>query len=52
MIANSPSDSTFLSSGGALVCLTFNTEVHDVVSANGAVIDNNVPSPESDGVPL
>jgi hypothetical protein len=28
------------------------TQVHDVVTANGAVVDNNVPSPESDSVPL
>lgn len=28
------------------------TQVHDVVSADGAVVDDNVPGPEGDGVPL
>jgi hypothetical protein len=28
------------------------TQVHDVVTADGAVVDNNVPGPESDSVPL
>lgn len=28
------------------------TQVHDVVTADGTVVDDNVPGPESDGVPL
>lgn len=28
------------------------TEIHDVVSADGAVVHHNVPSPERHGVPL
>jgi hypothetical protein len=28
------------------------TQVHDVVTANGTVVDNNIPGPESDSVPL
>jgi hypothetical protein len=28
------------------------TEIHDVVSADGAVVDNNVPRPKSDSIPL
>jgi len=28
------------------------TQVHDVVSANGTIIDNDIPSPEGYGVPL
>lgn len=28
------------------------TQVHDVVTADGTVVDDNVPSPESDSVPL
>lgn len=28
------------------------TKIHDVVAADGTVVDDNVPSPESDGVPL
>lgn len=28
------------------------TQVHDVVSANGAVINDDIPSPEGNGIPL
>ena len=28
------------------------TQVHDVVSANGTVIDDNIPGPKGDCVPL
>lgn len=28
------------------------TQVHDVVAANSAVVDDDVPGPKSDGVPL
>lgn len=28
------------------------TKIHDVVAADGTVVDDNVPSPEGDGVPL
>lgn len=28
------------------------TKIHDVVSANSTVIDNNVPGPECNGIPL
>ena len=35
-----------------MVGLAFDAEVHDVVTANGAVVDDDVPSPESDCVPL
>jgi N-acetyl-beta-hexosaminidase len=28
------------------------TQVHDVVSANGAVVYNNVPGPKGNGIPL
>jgi hypothetical protein len=35
-----------------LVGLAFDAEVHDVVTANGAVVDDNIPSPKSDRIPL
>jgi len=35
-----------------LVGLALDAEVHDVVTANGAVVDDDIPSPESNGVPL
>ena len=28
------------------------TQVHDVISANGAVVDNNVPRPQRNSIPL
>lgn len=28
------------------------TKIHDMVSADGAVVDNDVPSPQGDSVPL
>lgn len=28
------------------------TEIHDVVSADGAIVDNNIPGPQSNGIPL
>ena len=35
-----------------MVGLAFDAEVHDVITADGAVVDDDVPSPESNGVPL
>jgi hypothetical protein len=35
-----------------LVGLALDAEVHNVVSADGAVVDDDVPCPEGDGVPL
>lgn len=52
MVANTPCHSALLTSGRRLVGLAFNAKVHDVVSANGAVVDDNVPSPKSNGIPL
>jgi hypothetical protein len=28
------------------------TEIHDVISADGAVVDDDIPGPECNGVPL
>lgn len=52
VVANAPSYGALLARGRGLVRLTLNAEVHDVVSADGAVVDDNVPCPECDGVPL
>jgi hypothetical protein len=52
VIADTPGNSAFLAGSRGLVCLTLNAEVHDVVPADGAVVDNNIPRPERDGVPL
>jgi len=35
-----------------LIGLALNAQVHDVVAANGASVDHDVPGPEGDGIPL
>ena len=35
-----------------MIGLAVDAEVHDVVAADGAVVDDDVPGPERDGVPL
>lgn len=52
VIADSPGYCAFLTRGRGLVGLTFDTKVHNVVSANGTVINDDIPSPESNGTPL
>jgi len=52
MVANSPSDGALLAGCARLVRLALDAEVHDVVAADGAVVDHDVPGPERDGVPL
>ncbi len=44
-IAYAPSDSALFTGGRCLVGLTFDAQVHDVVPADGAVINNNIPGP-------
>jgi len=52
MIANAPSDSAFFAGCGSLVGLTFDAQIHDMVSTDGAVIDHNIPGPKGDCIPL
>lgn len=51
-VADAPGDCAFFAGGGGLVGLALDAEVHDVVTANGAVVDDDIPSPESNRVPL
>jgi hypothetical protein len=51
-IANTPSDGALFTRSGAVVGLTVDTQVHDMVAADGAIVDDDVPCPESDGIPL
>ena len=51
-VANSPCDGALLARGGCLVGLAVDAQVHDVVAADGAVVDDDVPGPERNGVPL
>lgn len=41
-IADSPSNGALLTRGAGLISLAFNTEIHDVIAANSAVVDDNV----------
>jgi len=52
MIADSPRHSTFLCSSSALVCLALDAKVHDMISADCAVVYNDVPRPERNRIPL
>ena len=52
MVTNPPSNSTLLTRSTRLVRLALDAEVHNMVPADGAIIHNNIPGPESDGVPL
>ena len=51
-IADTPCDRALLGRGRSLVGLAVDAQVHDVVAADGAVVDHDVPRPERDGVPL
>jgi hypothetical protein len=51
-VADTPGDSALLARSGSLVSLALDAEVHDVVTADGAVVDDDVPGPESYRVPL
>ena len=52
VVADTPGDGALLCGGGRLVGLALDAQVHDVVTADGAVVDDDVPCPERDGVPL
>lgn len=52
MVADAPSNCALLAGSGSLVRLTLDAEIHDMVSADGAVVNDNVPGPQGDGVPL
>lgn len=52
VIADSPSHGAFLTGRRCLICLTFDTEIHDMISANRTVVYHDIPSPQSDGIPF
>lgn len=51
-IAHAPGHRTLLAGGGCLIRLALDAQVHDVIAANRTVVHDNVPGPQSDGVPL
>lgn len=52
VVAHTPRYSTLLAGGAGLVSLTFNTQVHDVVPADSAVVYDDVPGPQRHRVPF
>ena len=52
MIADSPRLVALLLGVGDLIGLAVNTGLHDMVSADGAVVNVDVPGPQSHCVPL
>jgi len=52
VVTDTPGDGTFFCSLSSLICLAFNTQIHDVVATDGTVVNDNVPSPKSDSIPL
>jgi len=52
VITDTPGSVTLFTAGSHLVGLTINAEVHDVVSANGTVVNDDIPCPERDRVPF
>lgn len=41
-IAYTPSNGTFFACCGCLICLTFDAQIHDVISTNGAIVNHDV----------
>ena len=52
VITHSPSHGTLFGSHRSLIGLAFNAQIHDVIPANSAIVDNDIPGPQSDCVPL
>uniref|UniRef100_A0A1J3G4D8 Uncharacterized protein n=1 Tax=Noccaea caerulescens TaxID=107243 RepID=A0A1J3G4D8_NOCCA len=52
VVADPPSNSAFLAGGTGLISLTFDAKIHDVVPADCAIINNDIPGPERDGAPF
>jgi hypothetical protein len=52
VIAYTPSNRAFFSRRCSLICLTLDTQIHDVISTDSAIIDNDIPSPQSDSIPF
>lgn len=52
MVASSPGDGALFGARARLIGLALNAQVHNVISANSAVIHLNIPGPKRYGVPL
>lgn len=52
MITDAPRNGALLRSGRRLVGLTFYAKIHNVVPADGTVINHDIPGPEGYCIPL
>ena len=52
VVTHAPSHRALFARRRSLVGLTLDAVIHDVVATDGAVVDHDVPRPESDGVPF
>lgn len=52
MVTDSPCNSALFRSSRRLVSLTFYAKIHNVVPADGTVINHNIPGPEGYCIPL
>lgn len=52
MVTDSPGNGALFRSSRRLVSLTFYAEIHNVVPADGTVINHNIPGPEGYCIPL
>ena len=52
VVAHAPGDVALLGSGRRLVGLALDAEIHDVIAADRAVVDDDVPRPKRHSVPF
>jgi len=52
VVADSPCYSALFAGCRSLVGLTFDAQIHDMVSADSTVVDDDIPGPQSYGIPL
>lgn len=52
MITYTPGHSTLFTCCWSLISLTFNTQIHYVISTNSTIVYHNVPCPQSNSIPL
>lgn len=51
-VADTPCHSALLTRSRSLIRLTVDAKVHDVISADGAVVYHDIPRPQGNSVPL
>lgn len=52
VITYSPSHGTFLTRGRGLIRLALDTQIHNMISTNCTVVDDDIPGPKSNGIPF